>query len=438
MPPFDDSLRRQLEGRLEIIEQALAQHDSLVRCLASLNWRGRLRRRPELLRAIREQAPLLDEALASVARRARREEGNEDQPLRGVLQALQAQQARLEALARKRLAGLSGLERLSFGEVLEHLEAVLRSDEPRLPDATETVLLDARDDRHLKWFLPLCCLGATALAWCAHTVMREHVLEFLSVFLAAFLVPVFGQFLLAFMFTGFTGRFWLTPERLIWQPLFGQRVQVGLASIAPEGVTLHPDGNGVQVRGERSVTLRSAFLSRPLAALLAHYRQPPLRELRNVAPPVQEVVSYPARFRVYPGTDEERGLVVLWSGFVVFLPEPRHSSLFTRLLGPGCNQLLRDVSMERLVERLRVLSDEDFKRCLEQAVRVREGHFWSVTEVEPGTLVSVSGKEHCLFSRECVGEKDGPFRRKWVLVPVQLTPASAERIERRLRGIPNP
>jgi hypothetical protein len=92
--------------------------------LGAADWSDALRGQPELLRVAREQVPLLEEARACVARRARQQAWSEDHPLHGVLQTLQAQQTRLDALARKRLAGLWGLERLSFVEVLEQLETV--------------------------------------------------------------------------------------------------------------------------------------------------------------------------------------------------------------------------------------------------------------------------------------------------------------------------
>jgi len=326
----------------------------------------------------REQVPLLEEARACVARRARQQAWSEDHPLHGVLQTLQAQQTRLDALARKRLAGPWGLERLSFVEVLEQLETVL----------LEPVLLEALDDRHLKRFLLPCCLGAMALAWCAHEGMRQYLDPAVSLLLATLLVLVFGQLLLVLVSTWLTGRFWLTPKRLVWQPSFGQRVQVRLASIAPADITCLPGGSELQVRGEQSITLHSTFLAEPLAALLAHYRQPSVPK----PPRLLEVVTYPARMLRPPGIGaqhEEHGLVVLRPGFVAFLPEPQPSSLFllfTHLLGPGHDHLLRDLPMERLVERLRVLSDARFEECLVQAFHVRKGQCWSPTQVEPGML----------------------------------------------------
>jgi hypothetical protein len=268
MTPGD--FRIQLEGRLEVIERAQTLQATLLRRLTGPGWQRRLRGQPGVVAALREQEPALAEALERVERRARQELWPEAHPVRGVVRAFHARRARLAALLRARLERLTLRPGDSLPELLGRLEELLLAPAAPLPDRSEEVLLQGRQDLmrmayvRIPIYLPLLIvLGG----WGASMLPQQLVGLLYLLFCLGILmgVPLAMDFLKP-------GQFWLTPERLVWKAMLGQAVEVRLSSIPPGGVT-SPRRRTVLVAGDRMLTLTELPRARELAALLEQYRQ---------------------------------------------------------------------------------------------------------------------------------------------------------------------
>jgi hypothetical protein len=184
VPQSLESLRRQLEGRWESIERARERYATLTRRLAAFQWKHALRGQPELLTQAREQEAELAEVLSYMEHRARLEQWTSDHPGLGVLHELRTRRAKLEALARKRLAGSLAQQGDSFPELLAQLEALALAPETRPLQPDEPVLFEG-------WMS----------AWPG------------------------------------PGEVCLTPERLLWRPwFFGEPVQMKPESLSSENI----------------------------------------------------------------------------------------------------------------------------------------------------------------------------------------------------------
>ncbi|HZI08567.1 MAG TPA: hypothetical protein VEZ71_31410, partial [Archangium sp.] len=181
------------------------------------------------------------------------------------------------------------------------------------------------------------------------------------------------------------GRVWLTPKRLLWQPWSGEPVQVPLASLEREAVTLLPGRIGVHVK-RLGLTLCSLSSSASLASLLRlGLRTEPLA---HEQPQVLDVVTSPAYCRhadnVYP---ERWGLGVFGPHGAALLPA-RHRTLLDLCLSlagirarqPQPSELRQ---LESLVEHLRRLPSGEFDHALRELTRARGGKFWPYTESYP-------------------------------------------------------
>jgi hypothetical protein len=330
-PPLE-ALRRQLEGRWERIERARERYTLLTRHLASFRWQGALRGQPELLKETREQEAELTEVLAYVEHRAGREQWPRQHPGLRVLQELRALRAKLERLAHERLAQSALQGEASLVEALSALETLALALPPRPPGADDPVLFE---DWMLSWPSP--------------------------------------------------GRLWLTPKRLLWQPWAGEPVQLPLASLGRDAVTLLPGWIGVHVK-RVGLTFFSLSYSDTLASLLRlGLRTEPLA---HEQPRVLDVVTSPAYCRhadnVYP---ERWGLAVFGPHGAALLPA-RHRTLLDLCLSlagirarqPQPSELRR---LESLVEHLRRLPSGEFDHALRELTRARGGKFWPYTELYP-------------------------------------------------------
>lgn len=213
-PPSLESLRRQLEGRWERIEQARERYTRIRRQLSSFQWRSALRSQPQLLKEAREQEAELTEVLAYVEHRAHQEQWPRNHPGLRVLQELRGLRAELDALAHERLARPPSPNGAALVEALGELETLAFALPPRPPGADDPVLFE---DWMLSWPSP--------------------------------------------------GRVWLTPARLLWQPGFGDPIQLPLSSLEPEAITLLPGWWGVHLK-RRGLTLLSLSYAETLASLL--------------------------------------------------------------------------------------------------------------------------------------------------------------------------
>jgi hypothetical protein len=327
-PPALESLRRQLEGRWERIERARERYTRLTRLLSSYPWQSALRGQPALLKETREQEAELTEVLAYVEHRAQREQWPRKHPGLRVLQELRTQRVKLEALAHKRLTQATLQSGASFAEALSGLEALTLALPPRPPGADDPVLFE---DWMLSWPSP--------------------------------------------------GRVWLTPKRLLWQPWFGDPLQVPLASLEPEAITLLPGWIGVHLK-RMGLTLFSLSYAETLASLLRLARR--TVHLAPGPPQANDIATSPAYCRdVDHALPERWGLGVFGPQGVALLPA-RHRTLLDLCLSlvgirarePQPSELRQ---LESLVEHLRRLPPGEFDHALRELTRARGGRFWPPT-----------------------------------------------------------
>jgi hypothetical protein len=323
---LQESLRRQLEGRWERVEQARVRYGELHQQLASRDWRQLLRAQPERLAAVREQEPGVEEVLTYVEHRAQREHWPASHPGLTGLHALRAWRTRLEALARRRLATLTSDTRALLSEVLGLLETLLREPLPEPPRQGVPVLLED---------------AATFSA----------------------------------------GRVWLTPERLLWVPRFAEPVQVLLASLPPGRISSRL--GWVHVEGPRTVRVPAGRRARYLVAVLELLRR--VAQLREPTPWQGEIVTCRAFCHVqHQGgmADADWGVCVLRPGYVAFLPARPGGHIGHWLLNKDRRDLSALCQEESVVEALRRLPEAEFDAAMESLARAGGGCFWRAGTAE--------------------------------------------------------
>jgi hypothetical protein len=348
------------------MDPALACYAELSRMMRSPRWKRLLRAHAERLReAGALEAPVL-ELLAL---------GEEGESLR----TLRQRRSRLEVLARKRLTHFTRRSGASLGEVLGALEALVREPVPQPPGQDEPVLLQGTQGwRHLlawpgSWVFALLTL--TNRHWMARVGHPGPLL-------------IAGGALFLYFHLRCSGRFWLTAKRLMWQPRFGEPVQVSLESIAPGGISSLPAWGEVRVEGSRSLTVRHAGHAGRLAALLDLHRRSPFLGAVDGSRQVAEVSVLPASRlpeSVRSGQRAEPGVAVLRPGYAAFLPAHRHAEIFRSLAGPEAQRPDADATVELLVEHMRLLSETEFDVRLRQAVLASGGELWQADEVRSGS-----------------------------------------------------
>ena len=343
--------------------QSHACYTGLLRVMRSPRWKRLLRAQPDwLAEALRLEEPLR-ELLAHGEASA---------------QGLSRQRKRLEVLARKRLAHFTRRGGASLGEVLGRLETLLNEPRPQPPGGDEPVLLEGRQGlRHL-----LSWPGTWVLALLALT--NRYGLERFGRPAPMLLA---GGALGLYYYLRCTGRFWLTSKRLMWQPRFGEPVQVSLASIGSGGISALPAWGEVRVEGDRSLTVRHAGHAGLLASLVDLHRQSPFAGAVDGTPRVHEVSVLPAlRSPEAPSSRRraEPGVAVLRPGYAAFLPAGSSAEVFRGLTGPGAREPEADVTVELLVEHMRLLSEPEFDVRMRQAVLASGGELWHADEVRSG------------------------------------------------------
>lgn len=243
------------------LARATACYATLARQLASVRWRRHLRQHPHPLREALSLEVVLPEGPAG--RRPRR--------LR----------TRLERLARRRLSRFTRQPAESLGDVLGRLEALVHAPLPQLPDASEPVLLHG----HQGWRHFLSWPGS----WVFLLLILTNRVGLERLGRPGPLLLVGGALCLYFHLRC-SGRFWLTPHRLLWQPRYGEPVQVSLDSLSSDSISSLPAWGEVRVHGDRSFTVSHAGLAGRLAELLKHHLQPSFRERVEHAPSEEAVV----------------------------------------------------------------------------------------------------------------------------------------------------
>jgi hypothetical protein len=374
-----ESLRIQLEGALEVLEEGERRYASLVRQLSGSRWRGQRSQQPGLLAQVRAHESALAEAVARVERRARQEQWPEAHPVLGLLRALRERRARVESLARERLANLSAWKDGSLGEVLAELEA--RIVEPGAPPPTEGVLLEV-DTR-----------GAFPAAFFLATLLGIGVILFLYPYLSGLGLALAGGVLvgaLAFWQSRNQGRFWLTRERMVWRTRSGHGVQVPLSTLSASDVELLPVGTkpwgvGLRMGGTRPLVIpRLRLATAEWLTLLRALPQPEAHAFPGeecVLLPVVELVSGDLGHRWPVG---QRGLLVFLPGTVAFLP-----SRYAESVG-GWTELLTRVGR---------LSPKALERFVWMAVRREGGKLLRPEEVDASPAIMDGGPAYRFILR---------------------------------------
>lgn len=360
----------------EVGTRALACYTGLLRVLRSPRWKRLMRANPDRLREVRELEADVRELL-------------EDGAPHGVLRL---QRKRLEALASKRLASFTRQQGASLLEVLGRLETLLNEPLPQPPGHGEPVLLEGTQG----WRQVLSWPGSWVFA--LFVITNRHGLERHGN--PAPLLIVGGALALYFHLRC-SGRFWLTSKRVMWQPRVGEPVQVSLESIAPGGIRALPAWGTVRVEGDRVLTVRHAGRAGVLAALLDLHRRSPFLGEVDGTPRVREVSVLPAMSapeRSRTGQRAEPGVAVLRPDYAAFLPAHRYAEVFRLLAGPDAPSPDADVTMELLVEQLRMLPEGEFDVRMRQVVAASGGELWFADEVRPGTA-SGSGPVYRLAGR---------------------------------------
>ncbi|WP_375769022.1 hypothetical protein NR798_46380 [Archangium gephyra] len=364
------SLRRQLEGGLEVLEGYSARYRELSAALQRRGWKEQLRQAPGLLRNTLGAEAALPEALARLQRRAGQEpEG----PASRWLRSLEEERTALSGhIARRLSLRAEG----SLAERLGRLEAVALKPLPLPPGEGETVLLE----------------GGARWPPFTHFVFFFLVWSFVSPLVGGWVGAPLSLLFYAW-FSLRTGHYWLTSERLLWKPRLGEPVQVSLSSLEDGQVTVDASST-VKVRGPVKMTLRHVPRAWRLAALLCIHRRPEFRVVARRGPPPPMVVldMYRSPPGEIPSTEAlPRGLGVLRPGYIVYFPSLRRTGLLDALTAPtgsasGPAWRSRDkvdVPLETILEQLHLLPEERLDALLRKAVQTNpENILWEPDELK--------------------------------------------------------
>jgi hypothetical protein len=264
-------IRRQLEGGIETLEAALARYSLVEKALRQKRWQEEILARLETLRELIDQEPGLLESLTRLRQRARVEGWPDTEPALVLSRKVEKLRTRLYALTHERLG--SPEERESLTEKLARLHQVLARTIAPPVSSEERVLHQGVFERHstmpvlpillMIGFIASIRMEATARAvilWCLLLLSGFVPLPFLS--------PPW-----ALLERRRSGRFWLTSERLVWQPTGRDPLHIPLQAIHPGGVRLC-SASGVEVRlvDGRELRLHSIQGAEQLVTLLARHR----------------------------------------------------------------------------------------------------------------------------------------------------------------------
>jgi|GEM_PF-3006159 len=368
----ESALRRQLEGGVEELEAALERYRHLTSALGARRWKQRLQQQPTLLSDAVAGESALAEVLPRIQRRAERESQSAEFASQ-LLRRVEEERTRLTTAMNRRLRPAA--PGTTLAERLGQLSAVALRPLPRPPGPGELRLLEGH-----AWLPP-----------------AESLLLFLPLWwiLASFLgvgitLPLLVAFWLAFYAR--SGSYWLTSERLIWQPRWSDPVEVRLSDIG-EGHLRVGAFNTVTVGAQDGVPLLHVSDATRLAALLSIRRRKEFREAAASRDPRRLVALLrmgpvaPGQ-RLEPGDSYRWGSAVLRPGFIVYFGNggARLLDTITEPTGPtrGYSWLSRDevpIPVELLLEQLLLLPEERMDAMLRKAVTVETPSFSSRPDV---------------------------------------------------------
>ncbi|CAM3542086.1 YhfG family protein [Corallococcus sp. ZKHCc1 1396] len=354
---------RQLEGRAELIAEALPLHAELERVLSGSGWRRRLLKRPELVPTLVSRTEALKEALERVQHRAASESWSGSLPVLRQARKLSELRERLPGLARRRLEALAVAPAdLPLEEALTRLDALVRQPVSQALNPGEVLVFEADSRWHpgrrlMQGFIPHPERGSSRGP------------SFMATLMGGTLRPLWW---LARPLLG-SGRVRITSERLLWIPAIGEPQAVRLGTIPDGGITVDPFTLDLRVTGDRRLHARAVLDAFEVASLLELHRQPPLRGAARSGVRLKQVAILPASLQ---GPDEEwlRGHCVLRPGGVSFIPEHQGQRSLQAITGKDSS--LEGFDADGVLESLRWLPQEEFDACVARVVNATGGTFW--------------------------------------------------------------
>ncbi|WP_267145504.1 hypothetical protein [Myxococcus dinghuensis] len=412
------SARRQLEGRVELIESVLRETRELEALLRPKDWRWRLFQQHSLVTGLLEREAALPEALERTERRAQLEGWPKDAPILKVIRTLRLRRERLARQVTGRLESLSYLlpSEASLEQRLRLLEQ-LHQEEPDLrrePTEPFSLRIDGRDESTLHWGR----MVVPTLVW----LLLEGVLftTGLSFAVSQTLVPglVVSVLFAAFWSSAVASTsMWITPSRLVWIPRGGRHaVALRLEDVRPESARL-VDGRRVElslVDGQQVQLPRpSRRQAERLRVLLTLFSAPELREqAARVSLPVVACV-FPAMLRRHGAWSE--GQVVLLHRGVYFFPGDQAGRTLLR------NVAKRDldggpVPLDWVLEGLLWQTEVELDAMLVGVANALGGAVWPAEGTRVDRTVPLEQQLHLTHGEEVIagpvppGERDATAR----------------------------
>ncbi len=368
----ESTLRRQLEGGVEELEAALWRYRQLTAVLGARRWKRKLQQQPTLLADAVAREASLTEVLERLQRRAEREPQSAELAGR-LLRRAEEERTRLTVALNRRLRST---EQGPLAHRLKQLHAVALKPLPLPPGPGELRLLEGH-----AWLPPPgALLLLPPLAWLlASSVGGWRALPLLVAFWLYFYAR--------------SGSYWLTSERLIWQPRWSDPEEVRLSAIG-DGNLRVGSFNTVTVRARDSVTLRHVPNAARLAALVSIRRRKEFQE----AAASRELLRLVVVLRmapVAPGQqlDPERsylwGFAVLRPGFVAYFAQggARLLDTLTEPSGPTGEPSRRSrdevpIPVEQVLDQILLLPEERMDALLRKAATLEPSALlWDVREL---------------------------------------------------------
>jgi hypothetical protein len=378
--PSAQDMRRQLEGRVEVVEASRERYAALESLLSGGRWKRRLRAQPGAIEAVLRHEAAFHEAMERIQHRAQVDGWPVQSPVLAMSRDVWLLRSRLETLVRKRLDALAPVSGApSLVEELTRLQGLVFQAIPLEPIADEVRLLEGDTaDVAFAMRLYLSIIAALNLAPIANRWGGEPLAFVLLALLVANIVHGVLR----------SGKYWLTSKRLVWKPYTGEPVQLSLRSIPEEGIrTFLP---GVRVLGERKLFIQDMAQGHLLAVLMELRRHPLLDSARTER--LADVLCYEVTFQgmALPNGVSGKGYAVLRPGYVAFLPGNRGTQMLRAITGSRSSPSVRAREIPHVIEQLRYLpSEAEFDACVQRAVTAAGGVRWSAWDCRYDASVPV-------------------------------------------------
>ncbi len=403
-----EDLRRQLEGRLELIEEALERYGWLEDALKDRDWQRLLRSQLALVARAVEGEAACAEALERATRRAEVEGWPKDSPVLALVREARALRTRLEARVRERLASVASVSGAPALEAdLRRLAALVKDPvslelAPGEPFSQRMASTGTVVQYAVGFLYPLGMLALLYLVLAA--VLLGHAL----LGIAAGVLVLLG---LANMGTVSQwmrpGTVWFTPQRLVWVPSLGEPGAVRLDSIADGGIRL--EKGTVTVEGDRRLRISGLphLLAERLCLWLETYRHPELRTRTTLVAHATEAMCFPAMLR--RDKQWEQGHAVLMRRMLFFLPGADAGPALLR--AASGRVLATRVELAWVLEALRWQPESDLDAYLLRAAKATRGAAWPADLARHSRDVPLEHQVHITYQDQVVvGQVHGQER----------------------------